>query len=330
MIKQISVFFNSETNPYRNLAVEEYLTKSVSDDELILYLWQNEHTIVVGRNQNVWKECNVESFLNDNGKIVRRLSGGGAVYHDLGNLNFTFCAKVENYNVDKQLAVIIRALTMLGIIAQKTGRNDITIDGKKFSGNAFYQTGDCCYHHGTLLVDVDFDKMTKFLNVDKSKLQSKGVDSVRARVTNLKEYRQNISIDELKNYLIKAVEQEYQCPVEVISDAVIEYERINVAIDKFSQWNWIYGRKINFTYQMKERFSWGNIELGFFVEAGCIKDLEIFSDGLNVEFIDILKTALLNCVYRKVDLKECIERIANDLLDLKIRADLIDLIDKSM
>lgn len=330
MIKQIRVLVNSKTDPYHNLAVEEYLTKSVSDDELILYLWQNEHTIVVGRNQNVWKECNVESFLADKGKIVRRLSGGGAVYHDLGNLNFTFCAKVENYNLDKQLAVIIRALKMLGIMAQKTGRNDITIDGKKFSGNAFYQTGESCYHHGTLLVDVDFDKMTKFLNVDKSKLQSKGVDSVRARVINLKEYRQNISIDELKNYLIKAVEQEYRCLVEVISDAVIEDERINAAIDKFSQWNWIYGRKINFTHQIKERFSWGNIELELFVEAGSIKDLEIFSDGLNIEFIDILKTALLNCVYRKVDVKECIERIDNDLLDLKIQADLIDLVDKSM
>ena len=330
MIKQIRVLVNSKTDPYHNLAVEEYLTKSVSDDELILYLWQNEHTIVVGRNQNVWKECNVESFLNDNGKIVRRLSGGGAVYHDLGNLNFTFCAKVENYNVDKQLAVIIRALKMLGIMAQKTGRNDITIEGKKFSGNAFYQTGDCCYHHGTLLVDVDCDKMTKFLNVDKSKLQSKGVDSVRARVTNLKEYRQNISVEELKTYLIKAVQQEYQCPVEVISDATIECERIKAAIDKFSQWNWIFGRKINFTHQIKERFTWGNIELDFFVEAGIIKDLEIFSDGLNIEFIDILKTALLNCVYRKVDLKACIERIDNDLLDLKIKADLIDLVDKSM
>lgn len=211
MINSIKIVRGDGFNPYYNLAQEEYLTTTVNKGELIIYLWQNKHTIVIGRNQNAWQECHVEKFIQDGGKIARRLSGGGAVYHDLGNLNFTFCVRKEDYDIDRQLSVILTAVQALGIKAEKTGRNDITIEQKKFSGNAFYKQGDFCYHHGTLLLSVDSEQMLKFLNVDKAKLQSKGVDSVKSRVINLKEYNANITVESMCKQIKISAEKIYNC-----------------------------------------------------------------------------------------------------------------------
>ena len=201
MIEKITYIETANTYPYQNLAVEEYLLLHCDKEECILYLWQNRNTVVIGRNQNAWKECLVSKLEEENGYPVRRLSGGGAVYHDLGNLNFTFLVRKENYNVDKQLNVILEAVKKLGIHAEKSGRNDILIDGHKFSGNAFYEQGDCCYHHGTLMVHVNLGELSRYLTVSKDKLQSKGVDSVRARVANLTEYAPDATVELLKQKL---------------------------------------------------------------------------------------------------------------------------------
>lgn len=150
-----------------------------------MYLWQNERTVVIGKNQNSFKECQVDRLMAEGGHLARRLSGGGAVFHDLGNLNFTFCVRRDDYDVRRQLGVLIRALGKLGITARLSGRNDVTVDGRKVSGNAFYRNGDFCYHHGTILVDADMEMMGRYLNVSAQKLRSNGVSSVRSRVINL-------------------------------------------------------------------------------------------------------------------------------------------------
>lgn len=252
MINSIKIVRGDGFNPYYNLAQEEYLTTTVNKGELIIYLWQNKHTIVIGRNQNAWQECHVEKFIQDGGKIARRLSGGGAVYHDLGNLNFTFCVRKEDYDIDRQLSVILTAIQALGIKAEKTGRNDITIEQKKFSGNAFYKQGDFCYHHGTLLLSVDSEQMLKFLNVDKAKLQSKGVDSVKSRVTNLKEYNADITVESMCKQIKISAEKIYNClAVDYVINSVDKL-KINELMQKFSDWNWIFGRKIQFTIICKD------------------------------------------------------------------------------
>lgn len=204
MINRLIWLETDNTYPYRNLAMEEYMTNHVPDGTCILFLWQNRHTVVIGRNQNCWKECRVDFLEEEGGYLVRRLSGGGAVFHDLGNLNFTFIVRKTDYDVERQLQVILEAVRRLGIQAEKTGRNDITVEGRKFSGNAFYQTGDCCYHHGTLLVHADKENMSRYLNVPREKLASKGVSSVKSRVANLDEFCPGLTVDRVKAALAEA------------------------------------------------------------------------------------------------------------------------------
>ena len=187
MIKHLQAFIGAGTNPHRNLAIEEYLTDTVPEDTLIVYLWQNKHTVVIGRNQNAWAECRTAELERDGGTLARRLSGGGAVYHDMGNLNFTFSLRTEDYDLRRQQSVIVEACRMLGIPAEISGRNDILTNGCKFSGNSFYSHNGCSFHNGTLLLSVDMANLGKYLTPSKVKLESKGVASVRSRVINLTE-----------------------------------------------------------------------------------------------------------------------------------------------
>ncbi|MBO4292372.1 MAG: lipoate--protein ligase, partial [Lachnospiraceae bacterium] len=189
------VLLSDSTDPVWNLAVEEYLMTHTEPNEIVLYLWQNDHTVVLGRNQDLSAEVREKEFRNEGGTIVRRLSGGGAVYHDLGNLNYTFIAQRGNYDVGRQLGVILAAVGKAGIEAEKTGRNDVTAGGLKFSGNAFYQSGKDCCHHGTLLVSTDLDKMNRYLSPSAEKLKARGVESVRSRVVNLTELSPNLTVE---------------------------------------------------------------------------------------------------------------------------------------
>ena len=209
MIKKIAYFIGACTDPHRNLALEEYLTDTVGEDTCILYLWQNRHTVVIGRNQNAWQECRTTELSLDGGTLARRLSGGGAVYHDLGNLNFTFSLREADYDLRRQQSVIVEACRLLGIPAEISGRNDILTNGCKFSGNSFYSHAGCAFHNGTLLVNVDMANLGKYLTPSKTKLESKGVASVRSRVINLTELKPDLTIDAMATAMVKAFESVY-------------------------------------------------------------------------------------------------------------------------
>lgn len=297
MIKHIKYLLNEEYNPYHNLALEEYLLNHVKKEECILYLWQNEKTVVIGKNQNPWKECRLKELENDGGKLVRRLSGGGAVFHDLGNLNFTFLVNKEDYNLEKQLEVILKAVNHLAIPARKTGRNDITVEERKFSGNAFYSDGKHAYHHGTILIHVDMDNLSKYLNVSKDKLVSKGVESVRSRVMNLSEYREGLNINTMRDELIRAFGEVYESNPLPLNTERINYEEVNGLSKKYSSWDWIYGKKIAFNYLIERRLEWGNIEIEFHVEAGVVKECMAYSDSMDTGFIGQIPEAFKNCLF---------------------------------
>ena len=168
MIRKIFIYNAQVTDPHENLAAEKVLMDALAPGEAMLYLWQNLNTVVIGKNQNAWLECRTSLLEQEGGKLARRLSGGGAVFHDLGNLNFTFLMCKEDYDLDKQVTVIQKACALAGITAEKSGRNDLLADGRKFSGNAFYQDKVHAYHHGTLMVDVDKEKLGRYLSPPKS------------------------------------------------------------------------------------------------------------------------------------------------------------------
>lgn len=326
VIKKLKYYITKETDPYKNLALEEYFLHNVKNDECILYLWQNEKTVVVGRNQNPWKESRIKDLSNVGGRIVRRLSGGGAVYHDLGNLNFTFLLTKDNYNVDKQLKVITDAVNRLGIPAVKSGRNDITVEGKKFSGNAFYSLADKCYHHGTILVDVDMSSLSKYLNVSKTKLKSKGVDSVKSRVINLTEYRPDLTIDSLIDQLIIAYGETYGLEPIMIDSSSLLKEKLSVGVEKFSSWEWNYGRKIEFGDSFERRFSWGDIELQLVVKGGIIKDCLAYSDALDTELFEDVSKHLIGSIFSADAIENALKRILVESDKRQILEDIILLI----
>lgn len=280
MIERISYIESPDTSPYHNLALEEHLLLNCREGECILYLWQNQHTVVIGRNQNAWKECLVSKLEEEGGRLVRRLSGGGAVYHDLGNLNFTFLVRKEDYDVKRQTRVILKAVQKLGIAAEKSGRNDILVDGKKFSGNAYYEQGEHCYHHGTLMVRVDLEGLSRYLTVSEEKLKSKGVDSVRSRVTNLSAYVPELTIDMLKEKLLEAFEEEYKLPAKLLKAEELDQHEIAWSQQRFSSWDWIFGKKIDFQHEMTNRFPWGQVTLQFAVKNGRIEEVNAFSDAM--------------------------------------------------
>ena len=212
MIRQLYFLRTGGTDPYENLATEACLMKHCPQDSAILYLWQNEKTVVIGKNQNPWKECDLPLLQDDGIRLARRKSGGGAVYHDLGNLNFTFLLPLSDYDPLRQLDVICSALRRFGISAQRTGRNDITVDGRKVSGSAFQKSGGIGCHHGTLLVASDVEKMSRYLRPSAEKLQTKGVDSVRSRVVNLQALFPELSVENLAAAVKEAFIQSFSLP----------------------------------------------------------------------------------------------------------------------
>ena len=317
MIDKITYIESNQTYPYKSLAVEEHLLLNCAKNQCILYLWQNRNTIVIGRNQNAWKECLVSKLEADGGFIVRRLSGGGAVYHDLGNLNFTFLVDKQNYNLDKQLQVIIEAVGKFGIKAQRSGRNDILIDGRKFSGNAFYETGTHCYHHGTIMLDVNIEDLSKYLTVSKEKLMSKGVASVKSRVANLTDFKQGIDIEMLKRNLFEAFQEVYGLKADIIKFEDLDRTDIEKRTEYFASWDVIFGKRIDFQYEISKRFEWGQILIQFCVEGGIIKDTAVFSDAMKTTFIPELESCLKNCRYDRDSLCSAVSSatLSDDIKD---------------
>ncbi|MDO4312901.1 MAG: lipoate--protein ligase [Eubacteriales bacterium] len=306
-MRQLIYYISEQMNPWRNLAIEEALLMKVPKDTVILYLWRNQRTVVIGRNQNCFAECNVKCLEEEGGYLARRLSGGGSVYHDDQNLNFTFLANAEDYNVDMQMEVILRAVKSFGLNAEKTGRNDITIDGRKFSGNAFYQNKEKCYHHGTLLIHTDSEVMSRYLNVSGEKLKSKGVASVKARVVNLGELSPEITVETMKKAMLQAAEDVYGIAPVKADAGVCDQELIARLEKKNASWEWRYGRKIPFTWEKERRFAWGNVHIRLDVNEGVIQQAVIYSDAIDVEWIAALADYMVQKRFRSPLVTETLE-----------------------
>lgn len=300
MIDNTRIISTNSLDPWWNLSVEEYLLDTVKPGQCILYLWQNENTVVIGRNQNPWRECRTELLESEGGKLARRLSGGGAVFHDIGNLNFTFVVSREMYDQDKQLEVILNAVKALGIQAEKSGRNDLTAAGRKFSGNAFCFRKNSAYHHGTILVSADFKKLTKYLQVSAEKMSSKGVQSVQSRVINLSELKPGLLVKDVVNALIDAFRDAYKstAPVEsCVRNGAENREVLEELYAKYSSWKWRYGEAPDFDVEIGRRFDWGEVQLVFSLENGIVSRSKIYADALDGEYIAMLSGIFDGCPF---------------------------------
>ncbi len=325
MITELSYYISDSFNPYHNLAVEETLLESVRPGQMILYLWQNERTVVIGKNQNAWKECRFQQLEQDGGYLARRLSGGGAVFHDLGNLNFTFLMPASDYDLPRQMSVILQAVRALGIDAQKSGRNDVTVDGKKFSGNAFCQKGNNAYHHGTLMLQVDTQKVASYLNVSEKKLRSKGVSSVTSRVCNLCDFMPQLDRAQMQQRLLEALGEVYGLAPQPLEDSFIDRERVAQLEERNASWEWKFGRKLAFTWERDERFDWGEVQLQLQIDQGIIQDALLYSDALDAEFLTPVRERLLGCRMEPDSLQEALSALADTDQHRQILSDLMSL-----
>ena len=292
-INQLYVIDSKTNIPFYNQALEEFLLEYVNQESLILYLWQNQNTIVIGKNQNAFNECDVTKLENDHGYLARRLSGGGAVYHDLGNLNFTFLSHSNNYDINIQTDIIIDAINKLGLKAYKNGRNDLLIDDKKFSGHAYYSRKDKCYHHGTIMFDVDQDKLNKYLTVSMLKLKDKAISSVKSRVINLKELNNDLTIDNIKNSLINSFENNYNLKHHLLDINDLDNNRIKQLEEKYASNDWRYGKQKKFNNSIERKFDFGIVKVEYNLKDSIIDDLVIYSDSLNTKSIEDLIDILI-------------------------------------
>ena len=298
--------------------MEQHLLETVAGGCCLLYLWQNQNTVVIGRNQNPWAQCRVSLLESEGGHLARRLSGGGAVFHDLGNLNFTFLVPTEDYDLTRQQRVLLEACRSFGVPAALSGRNDLTADGRKFSGNAFYHNGPRSYHHGTLLVDVDGAKLQRYLTPSRAKLESKGVPSVRARVVNLKELCPDITIDGLKGALVAAFEAVYGLKSDPRDFTAADEKRVAELRETYASWAWRFGQKLPFTCRVEGRFPWGGVELQLQLDEGVIRQAAVYSDDMDFSFPPALEAALAGCAFRREALTDRLAAVPHgtDILTL--------------
>lgn len=341
MLKALIVRSESH-DPWFNLALEEYLMRQLGQAAAspaaaadgtgpatessgaaaagepaerlgaVLYLWQNQDTVVIGRNQNAWAECKTAQLEAEGGRLARRSTGGGAVFHDLGNLNFSLLLPQASFDLDRNFDMIVSTVRQGGIPAERSGRNDILAEGLKFSGNAFRVNHGVGLHHGTLLVHSELERVGRYLTVAPAKLAAKGIQSVRSRVTNLQAIRSDITVGQLMTAMEQAFVQTFCQPaaawtVEHAGDCdFVADPRFASLQRQFASWEWRYGETMQFDAFLDKKLDWGHVQIGLQVQQGVISQAQIYSDALDCDFIDEIAICLQGLPFRSEAMAEAV------------------------
>ena len=291
-----------------NLARDGYFLENNKKGDVILYFYVNKNAVIIGRNQNAWKECSIANMDADGVQLVRRHSGGGAVFHDNGNLNFSFITDEKHYDLNRQMRVILNAVSKLGLKAELSGRNDITVDGKKFSGNAFSLAKGNRSHHGTILVNADLTKLSNYLCVSKEKMRSKGIDSVRARVCNICELSSGLTVEAMRRLVIESFIEEYGAASEYVFDGTALAE-VEERRERLASWEWRFGKTPQFDFETDKRFSFGDTQIYFNLRDGVIRETKVYSDCLDTELTTEIENALTGVHFRKEEIKAALSKM---------------------
>ncbi|WP_203334891.1 lipoate--protein ligase [Planococcus beigongshangi] len=299
------------TDPRINLAIEEYLLKNMDvekDPFLLFYI--NEPSIIIGKNQNTAEEINTE-YVDSNGiHVVRRLSGGGAVYHDLGNLNYSFITVDDGEsfrNFRKFTEPVVKALNEMGVNAELSGRNDLMAEGRKVSGNAQFSTRGRMYSHGTLMFDTNVDEVVSALKVSKEKIESKGIKSIRSRVANISEFLQEpMTVEEFRSKILHSIfEGEENVKIWELTDK--DWEGIHeISRQRYGNWEWNYGKSPKFNVKHSHRFPVGGIDVRLQVEKGMVEDAKIFGDFFGVGDVSEIENAITGVKYERASLDDAV------------------------
>lgn len=291
-----------------NLARDGYFLENNKKGDVILYFYVNKNAVIIGRNQNAWKECSIANMNADGVQLVRRHSGGGAVFHDNGNLNFSFITDEKHYDLNRQMRVILNAVSKLGLKAELSGRNDITVDGKKFSGNAFSLAKGNRSHHGTILVNADLTKLSNYLCVSKEKMRSKGIDSVRARVCNICELSSGLTVEAMRRLVIESFIEEYGAASEYVFDGTALAE-VEERRERLASWEWRFGKTPQFDFETAKRFSFGDTQIYFNLRDGVIRETKVYSDCLDTELTTEIENALTGVHFREEEIKAALSKM---------------------
>ncbi|BDH60359.1 lipoate-protein ligase LplJ [Lysinibacillus sp. PLM2] len=297
------------TDPRINLAIEEYLLKHLDvekDSYLLFYI--NQPSIIIGRNQNTIEEINTDYVEENDIIVVRRLSGGGAVYHDLGNLNFSFITKDDGesfHNYKKFTQPVVDALGNLGVQAELSGRNDILAEGRKVSGNAQYATKGRMFSHGTLMFDLDLDAVVSALKVKKDKIESKGIKSVRSRVANILSFlNEKITIEQFRLEILKSIFGG-EDKINYYELTEKDWEKIHeISHKRYQTWDWNYGKSPRFNIQKTHRFPSGGIDIRLEVNKGIIEEIKIYGDFFGVGEVTEIEELLTGIPYSREAIAE--------------------------
>ncbi|QNK50673.1 lipoate--protein ligase [Brevibacterium sp. PAMC23299] len=301
------------TDPRINLAIEEYALKHLNIDETYLLFYINRPSIIIGRNQNTIEEINSD-YVDEKGiTVVRRLSGGGAVYHDLGNLNFSFITKDDGdsfHNFKKFTQPVVETLEKLGIHAELSGRNDILAEGKKISGNAMFSTKGRMFSHGTLLFQSEMDHIVSALKVKKDKIESKGIKSIRSRVGNIADFlKEPMSVEVFRSFLLQNIFKETGKVTEYVLTET-DWEKIHeISEDRYQNWEWNYGKSPKFNLQNSHRFPVGSVDIRLEVNRGIIENCKIYGDFFGVGEVADIERKLTGTRYEK----EAISRVLDEI-----------------
>lgn len=300
------------TDPYINLALEEYVLKNFGENESFLLFYINEPSIIIGKNQNSIEEINTDYVDANNIKVVRRLSGGGAVYHDEGNLNFSFITKDDGdsfHNFAKFTEPVVKALNDIGVPAELIGRNDLLVEGRKISGNAQFVTQGRMFSHGTLMYDSEIEHVVEALNVKQEKIESKGIKSIRSRVANITEYMQEkMTMDEFKAHILRSifnVDDAKDVPTYELTEE--DWEKVHeISADRYQKWEWNYGKSPAFNKQASHKFPSGLLDVRLDVKKGIIENCKIYGDFFGIGEIEVLEKRLIGVRHERDAVNEAL------------------------